>query len=64
MAKAVLPTRRAEQLLPAHAEQHRSADVPLNYYNLRMAGQSVTDAARTAVQIVRIYVPGFTPVQT
>jgi hypothetical protein len=34
------------------------------YYNLRMAGQSITDAAHTAVEIVRLYVPDFTPIQT
>jgi hypothetical protein len=35
-----------------------------NYYNLRMAGQSITDAVRTGVEIVRLYVPDFTPIQT
>jgi hypothetical protein len=34
------------------------------YYNLRMAGQSVTDAATTAAEIVRLYVPDFVPIQT
>jgi hypothetical protein len=34
------------------------------YYNLRMAGQSVTDAARTGVEIVRLYVPNFSPIRT
>lgn len=34
------------------------------YYNLRMAGQSISDAARNAAEIVRLYVPDFTPPQT
>lgn len=34
------------------------------YYNLRMAGQSVADALRTAVEIVRLYVPNFVPIQS
>ena len=34
------------------------------YYNLRLAGQSINDAALTAAEIVRLHVPGFTPVQT
>lgn len=34
-----------------------------NYYNLRMAGQSVADAVRTGVEIVRLYIPDFVPIQ-
>lgn len=34
------------------------------YYNLRMAGQTMTDAARTAAEIVGLHVPGFAPIQT
>ena len=37
---------------------------PSAYYNLRMAGQSINQAALTAAEIVRLYVPGFTPIQT
>ena len=34
------------------------------YYNLRTAGQSINEAALTVAEIVRLYVPGFTPIQT
>ena len=34
------------------------------YYNLRMAGQSINEAALTDAEIVRLYVPGFTSIQT
>ena len=40
-------------------QMFRSAD-----YNLRMAGQSINEAALTVAEIVRLYVPGFTPIQT
>jgi len=33
------------------------------YYNCRMAGESVSDAIRTSVEVVRLYVPGFTPTE-
>jgi hypothetical protein len=32
------------------------------YYNGRMAGQSVADAIRIGVAIVRLYVPNFVPI--